>query len=408
MSHIIIWLYALGRSTFAYEVATMDQRAAVENEFRRGQTRAFWWAVPVFIVAFLVGAALRIPFFMVILFSGIPALIVYAVKLHGSFHADNVIRHLKRDGDTSASGRTLPQTPQTQASQQGTQFSPATSIGRRESVFCTNCGIESPDDSRFCSKCGSTLAATEVVDPSDSVARSNTITSEVPLTFDGDYFLSDFYDPYLRNRRWMCGDEMEAGIRWNPQNHATPKDKIISKDAGLYWDVSDFGTADVLPSERAMSILAAMTTEEKLNLYGVLQDLQRRMEIMSKTPGLLLHPDVRSGLWGKAIAKISDHYFELGDYQRTLFFMEAAWNLSRYPLFAVHTALLKARFGQLAEARSMLENYLAEYRNVRSATMNFVYPFISENQLESVARSARETRATISRLLSQENHGLSE
>ena len=358
-------------------------------------------------VAFLVGAAapFHIPTFLLFFLSGIPAVIVYYVKLRGSFNADNVVRDWERDGDVGVSCTALPLVPQTQACQQGTQLSTATSVERRLSVFCTNCGTELSCDSRFCSKCGDGLTS-----PGGSNARSNTvcvnapevsITSEVLETFDSSYFLSDFYDPYLRNRRWMCGDETETGIRWNPQIPATPKDKMISKDDGLYWDVSDFGTADVPPSHHALTILAAMTTDEKLNLHDVLKDLQRRMETISKTPGLLLHPEVRSGLWGKAIAKVSDHYYEVGNYDRALFLMEAAWNLSKYPLFAVHTALLKAQAGHLAQAKGLLENYLAEYRNVRSATMNSVYPFISESQLESVTRSAGVTHAAISRLLSQ-------
>jgi len=171
MSHIIIWLCVLGRSTFAYDVATMDHKAAVDNEFRRGQTRAFWWAFPVFMIAFLFGAALRLPLFILLLLSGIPALIVYLVKLHGSFNADNVIRDTERDSDASASGPTLPQTPQTQARQQGAQFSTVSSVGR-SSLFCINCGTESPDDSRFCSKCGTRL------DVVSAVREPNTVRQE--------------------------------------------------------------------------------------------------------------------------------------------------------------------------------------------------------------------------------------
>jgi hypothetical protein len=148
----------------------MDQKAAVDNEFRRGQTRAFWWAFPVFMVAFLAGAAWRIPFFILVLLSGIPALIVYGVKLHGSFNADNVIRDLARSGDVSASGPALPQTPQTQARQQGAKFSTVSCVGR-PSVFCTNCGTESPDDSRFCSKCGTRFDVVSAVREPNTVRQ---------------------------------------------------------------------------------------------------------------------------------------------------------------------------------------------------------------------------------------------
>jgi hypothetical protein len=234
-------------------------------------------------------------------------------------------------------------------------------------------------------------------------ASEGSVTSKAPLIFDGGYFLSDFYDPYLQGRRWMCIDEMKARTEWNPQVPATPKNKFISSSGELYQDISDYGTVDVPPSDHAMRILSAMTAEEKLNLHDVLKQLQVRMETITKTPGILLHPDKRAGLWGKAIANISDHYYQIGNQQRALFFMEAAWNLSKHPLFAVHAGLLKSRAGDLAQAKGLLENYLAEYRNVRSVVLNSVYPFIKEEELESVAQSAREALASISWLLSQKN-----
>src|SRR5579864_2291481 len=94
----------------------MNQQAAVDKELRRGRERAFWWAFPTFMVGFLVGAAFRVPTFLLVLLSGIPAVIVYYVKLHGSFNSENVIRDSERErsGAISSSGPTLPLAPLTQ------------------------------------------------------------------------------------------------------------------------------------------------------------------------------------------------------------------------------------------------------------------------------------------------------
>ena len=140
----------------------MNHQAAVDREFRRGQTRAFWGAFPVFMLGFLVAAAFGVPTFLAILFSGIPAVIVYYLKLRGSFNTDNVICDGEQSGDVRTSGPAPLLTSQTKAPPTTAQLS---TIGRtgRLSVFCTNCGTESPDDSRFCSKCGTGLVAMEAV-----------------------------------------------------------------------------------------------------------------------------------------------------------------------------------------------------------------------------------------------------
>jgi hypothetical protein len=139
----------------------MNQQAAVDTELRRGRERAFRWAFSTFMLGFLVGCAAPFhnPTLLLFLLSGIPAVIVYYVKLRGSFNPDNVI--WEGSGGVSSSPA-LPQAQQTQAPPSSATLGTVSRIGKTF-VFCANCSVELQDDSRFCWKCGSKQVATEVL-----------------------------------------------------------------------------------------------------------------------------------------------------------------------------------------------------------------------------------------------------
>jgi hypothetical protein len=118
----------------------------------------------------------------------------------------------------------------------------------------------------------------------------------------------------------------------------TNKPNEIDPDARIHDDeepvvgVSDYGTLSVPPSDVASTILSAMTQEEKANFNDLLGHLQAWSESACGTPGLLLHPQARASLWGAALAKMADHFRETGRNDRALFFVGAAWNISKHPL----------------------------------------------------------------------------
>lgn len=144
------------------------------------------------------------------------------------------------------------------------------------------------------------------------------------------------------------------------------------------------------------ALLAAMTEEKKYNLTDLLRHLQEWHESVTKTAPLSFHPEARARLWGAALAKIADHYHDIGRNDKALFFMSAAWNLSKYPIFAYNVALLSAEAGDLKHAQTLLETYLAEYRNVlTSPSLRLVNPDITIGELDDLAKSARARLAAI-------------
>jgi hypothetical protein len=159
---------------------------------------------------------------------------------------------------------------------------------------------------------------------------------------------------------------------------------------------NDYGTLSMPPSAEAEAILTAMTEEEKFNFNNLLQHLQNWHKSVGGIGQLNFHPEVRASLWGTALAKISDHYQDIGQNDRALFFMNAAWNISRYPIFAYKMALLSIEVGNVKHAKKLLKTYLSEYQNVlTSATLMFVNPEITKDELENLAKSARSKLATI-------------
>lgn len=310
----------------------MDMQDAAAKEFRRGRVRAGMWAFAVWIVGGPVCSALGLPPLLATIIFGVVAGIVFLFKLHGSVDTENVLR------DSGSVPPVLdtnpPKTPE---------------VGSTQSV-----GI-----------------------------------SEL------DYFLSTDFDPYLRGAPWLSNAESRATLDWNLHVPARPTRKVLSEDGRSYLDVSDYGAALVPPSDEAMEIFARMNQEERLNLHDLLSSLQLRAETISKTPGILLHPSARASLWGQALARIGDHYHEVGNRERTLFFTGSAWNLSRYPIFGVQLALLLLTIGDVDGAKLLLESYLVEYPTSRQNSFLIVNPFITDTQLQYLSARVRERLAAI-------------
>jgi hypothetical protein len=155
-------------------------------------------------------------------------------------------------------------------------------------------------------------------------------------------------------------------------------------------DRTDNGTLFTPPSAEAGALLEAMTEEEKYNFTDLLRNLQEWHESVMEKGSLSFHPEARARLWGIALAKIADHYHEIGLNDKALFFMSTAWNLSRYPVFAFNVAVLSTEAGDLKNARTLLETYLAEYRNIlTSPSLMLMNPNITLDELEDLAKSAR-------------------
>lgn len=151
-----------------------------------------------------------------------------------------------------------------------------------------------------------------------------------------------------------------------------------------------YGTLLVPPSDKAEQLLSFMSDDEKYNFNDLLKRLQDWHESAASRRALTFHPEARAVLWGVALAKIADHYREIRRTQRALLFAEAAWDISRYPVFAYNSAGLYADLGDLSQAKRMLQVFLAEYRSILgSPSFMLGNSSITINELEEMASSAR-------------------
>jgi hypothetical protein len=161
-------------------------------------------------------------------------------------------------------------------------------------------------------------------------------------------------------------------------------------------DRSDYGALSKPPSDLASTVVSAMTDEERHNFFNLLDRLQSWHESLNEKSRLTFHPEARAAFWGVALAKIADHFREVGQNPRALFFMGAAWNISKYPVFAFNAALLCLGAGDHDRARHLFNAFLAEYQNVLSNdSMMLANPGITADRLESIASSVRDRLATI-------------
>ena len=121
----------------------------------------------------------------------------------------------------------------------------------------------------------------------------------------------------------------------------------------------DYGDLFMPPSTSAESIVSSLTKEERFNFNDLLKRLQEWHESAGGEP-IKFHPEARAACWGTALAKIADHYQEVRDTRRALFFTTAAWNIFKYPVFAYNAGQLSLEIGDTTAGRRFLESYLAE------------------------------------------------
>jgi hypothetical protein len=158
-------------------------------------------------------------------------------------------------------------------------------------------------------------------------------------------------------------------------------------------DVSDYGTLSMPPSDDAAGILWFLTEKERTDFDDILRRRQARVDRAIGAAESFLHPEARACFWGSALAEIAASYDALGDKVRALFFMDAAWDISRYPVFAFRTALLYLSVDPKnpIRARTLFQSYLDGYRDVLSRpTQVLINPQITEAELEGLARAARK------------------
>jgi hypothetical protein len=215
-----------------------------------------------------------------------------------------------------------------------------------------------------------------------------------------------------------CGQSIDVGWEYclvcGAHQHSSPQATPTSKE-GLPTPKAvdpkeykgDYGTLFMPPSPDATSILPLMTEEERINFNGLLKHMQETSESISETRPLHFDPNSRTALWGVALGKMADHYFEVGrtdpgypnrldrpHADRALVFMTAAWKLSKYPVFAFNAGILSANLGDVAAAQTWLQTYLSEYHHAEiSPLLKSSETNISPDELEELAIAARKRLA---------------
>jgi len=161
-------------------------------------------------------------------------------------------------------------------------------------------------------------------------------------------------------------------------------------------DTSDYGPVSMSPSKEAEVILELMSTDERSNFNDILARLQDWREKSAGQSGIIFHPEARGCLWGLALAKLAEHYMEKHLTERALFFMGAAWTISKYPVFANNAALLSISVGDNVRAKNLLQGFLSNYKAVpETQTFRLIEHQITLDELEAIAISARARLAAI-------------
>ena len=150
------------------------------------------------------------------------------------------------------------------------------------------------------------------------------------------------------------------------------------------------------PSREAEAIASSMTQIEQVNFRDLLRRLQEWHESEAQKGPLRFHPDARARLWGVALPKIADHYREIEQNDRALFFTNAAWILSKYPVFAFNAGILSIEVGDTDRGRQFLKTYLDEYSNILTTRIfELVAPEVTPDELERLAETARYKLAAL-------------
>jgi hypothetical protein len=166
-------------------------------------------------------------------------------------------------------------------------------------------------------------------------------------------------------------------------------DRIFAHDGKLIQDVSGYGQLSMPPSEEARAIVSSFPEEDRVKFTNLLGQLQTLAESFFKIAGVPLHPETRADLWGAALREIGDEYLKSGRSDKTLFFTEAAWKVSEYPLFAYNAGILRSAMEDVFNAKPLLETYLSEYRFIQpSSSPMSVDPEVTVDELKDAARTA--------------------
>jgi hypothetical protein len=152
----------------------------------------------------------------------------------------------------------------------------------------------------------------------------------------------------------------------------------------------DYTSVFRAPSNDAKAIASLMTDEERANFNALLARLQQWHEGAAGNGSVKFHPEARALLWSSALAKIADHYQEIKQYERGYFFANAAWTLSRYPLFAFNAGLHSIQIGEIDRGKQFLNLFLDTYKSITTTpTFRLVDPDVNTDQLEDLAQKAR-------------------
>jgi hypothetical protein len=158
------------------------------------------------------------------------------------------------------------------------------------------------------------------------------------------------------------------------------------------FDPSDYGAATMPPSREAAAIRDLMSTADKAALDDALSHMQKWMDDGSGGSGVALHPETRGCIWGVALAEIANRYRDAGTTDKAAFFMQAAWTVSKYPIFANNAALLSFALGDLQRGKQLTECFLNNYQ---SALTNDGFKLIinaemNAEELDQLAANARQ------------------
>ncbi len=163
------------------------------------------------------------------------------------------------------------------------------------------------------------------------------------------------------------------------------------------FDNSDYGPADMPPSPDAQSIRDQMTTTDKSTFDEFLARFQWEQQKKHGDRGMALHPEARACVWGLSFFKIADVHRAAQDSQGALYYTLAAWETSRYPIYANNAALLCIAAGDNSRAKELLLAFVDQYKaSLRNSVFKMVMgDGIPPQVLENVAVSARKRISAI-------------
>ncbi len=154
---------------------------------------------------------------------------------------------------------------------------------------------------------------------------------------------------------------------------------------------TDYGPTSLPPTPEAKLMRELMSAEDRLNFDGLLS------RAFHQSPDVSFHPEMRAAFWGIALNKLADHYIEMDQTETALFYVNAAWTVSKYPVFANNAAILAIAAGDIARAKVFLLEFLRDYHNTfQQAAFGPITPSsFTVNDLDGLVAGARRRLAAI-------------